>query len=94
MANTGKVLFVLAISFALLAVAFAADAGIDSSVLSAPRRMLKSINRRFYGGGWGYWPGTYGGFGGWMMPYQENRWVSAARMDTSVDRRFARATKK
>jgi len=33
------------------------------------------INRRFYGGGWGYWPGTYGGFGGWMMPYQENRWV-------------------
>jgi len=89
MAKVGKVLLVLALAAALMAVAFAAEAGIEdnASVLSAPRRMLKAVNwRNWYGYGYG------GGFGWW--PYQENRWVSAARMDTSVERRFAMASKK
>jgi len=102
MANTGKVLLVLVLSAALLAVAFAAENSVDTAKPKAvdctrcSRRMLRglqSLNWRHYGG---YGGGYYGGAGGWFgIPfYQENRWVSAARMDTSNERRFARASGK
>jgi len=100
MASLCKVLLISCCAAALLAVAFAAE--VEPSTLqkaaNAPRRILRGYahawSNRYYGGNqWG-WPGSYG-WGGmsWGWPYQENRWVSASRMDNSVERRFNMASK-
>lgn len=101
-----KVLLVWCCAAVLLAVAFAAEAepSTVSKVLNAPRRILRGYAHAWSGGRGGvYGPGTYSdwGYGRWggmmgmgmMWPYQENRWVSASRMDTSVERRFNMASK-
>lgn len=103
MAKTCKVILVWCCAAALLAVALAAEQETTmSKIINAPRRILRGTRgmqgpHAWSGGGGRFgpamWPGSYGGGWGWgmgpmMWPYQENRWVSAARMDNSVERRF------